>query len=193
MKKQIISILLAAVMLIGMTSISALAAGGPVSYRDANGEEKYASGVTEITAGGSYGEGWYVLKGTKTLEKITFTQNTHLILADGADITVSGGILVDSDEHAKNYASLTIYSQSAGTGKLTVKDVPEGYAGIGSGFGKSYAADLMAICGDITINGGVITATGGKGASDQAQAKNSNPPAAILPSTAASSQPPAAR
>ena len=107
MKKRIISILLTLVILIGMMPLSAFAAGITVSYLDADGNLKTANNVTEITSGGTYGagyygEGWYILKGTKTLEKITFTdKNTHLILADGADITVLGGILVDSDDLAK--------------------------------------------------------------------------------------------
>ena len=114
---------------------------------------------TELTAGGTYGGGWYILSGKKTINgRITFSKfnskddaETHLILADGADITVNGGIGTD-------YSTLTIYAQSAGQnmGRLTVENVADGYSGIGT-----YVTDMF--CREITVNGGRITATGGKG------------------------------
>lgn len=75
-----------------------------------------------------------------------------LIIADGADVTVTGGIGLD------NGASLTIYAQSADSsmGKLTVQSTNVA-AAIG-GYDK-------VSCGDIIINDGSISAQGGdKGA-----------------------------
>ena len=160
MKKRVLSILLTLVMLIGMmplAAIPAFAEGDTVSYLDEYGrtQSRAAADVTEITEGKEYGAGWYILKGNFTgedsLSQITFTGETHLILADGADVTVFGGILLSNMD-----ASLTIYAQPVdkGTGKLTVQDVPDDCAGIGAGRNNG--------CGNITINGGTVTATGGR-------------------------------
>lgn len=153
MKKRVLSILLTLVMLIGMmplAAIPAFAEGNTVSYLDEYGrtQSRAAADVTEITWGKEYGAGWYILSGVKSMYMIIFSGETHLILADDADVTVSGGILLNGDN-----ASLTIYGQTAGTGKLTVQGVPDYRAGIGSG--------ERASCGDITIGGGTVTATGG--------------------------------
>ena len=164
MMKRIASILLAAVvMLCAVIPLAVLPAGAEeseivtnVRYVDENGRTQTAASATKLTAGGNYPAGWYILDGSSvTLGGITFTgsednKNVHLIIADGADVTVSGGIIL-----ANANTSLTIYAQPVdkGTGKLTVKDAPTYAAGIGSKQSSS--------CGNITINGGMITANGG--------------------------------
>ena len=150
-KKKLFSILLTLVMVISMIPVTAFA--GEMTYLDSTGTVKTAEAVTGITSGGSYNAGWYVLSGEQSLSQITFTGETHLILADGANITINGGIIL-----SRKSASLTIYAQSTGDkmGKLTADSSSskfEGQAGIGT------AAD--GECGDITINGGVVTAKGG--------------------------------
>ena len=96
-------------------------------------------------------DGWYVVKGNFTRNgTITVSGDAHLILADGASLTING---------SANYAgvnvsggnSLTIYGQEAGTGKLTATGGANG-AGIGAGFNQDV--------GTIVIRGGEITAYG---------------------------------
>ncbi|MBR1749286.1 MAG: hypothetical protein IJ740_00190, partial [Ruminococcus sp.] len=90
--------------------------------------------------------GWYVVTGNITIgSRIECTGNVHLILCDGTTLNAPKGIAVNED------SSLTIYGQSGGTGKLLIDDVDDYCAGIGS-----YYDSYM-----VTINGGIITVTGG--------------------------------
>ena len=97
-------------------------------------------------------EYWYVAEGDVTISSgVNVTGSVHLILADGCDLTINGGIVVP------NGSSLTIYGQTpygevdGNTGKLTVAG-GTGNAGIGS----SSSDDVT-----ITIHGGKVTAAGG--------------------------------
>ena len=90
---------------------------------------------------------WYVVNSNVTIDnKVTCNGDVHLILVDGAALTVSKGISV-----AATNCSLTIYGQSEGTGTLTATGSTYA-AGIGGGAGAGG--------GTITINGGKVTATG---------------------------------
>ena len=121
-----------------------------------------AIGVTEITSAaglgtGTLASGWYAFSGTFTYNgTITVNGDVNLILEDGCNVTVNGasaGILVDGSN------SLTIYSQTGATGKLTVNGAGGG-AGIG---GKGDGTSVGDAGGTITINGGNINATGRSG------------------------------
>ena len=173
-----------------------------ISYIDANGNTQthtnchklsylcYSGGVDmgTYTNQQPYNTDWYVVDEDLTFDNRLFAQcNIHLILADGHTLTAHKGI----DVSASLSKSLTIYGQSAQTGKIIV-DYPNAYfAGIGGGFdpdldgyfnspitinggiinvkGGTYAAGIGASCQDpqhslempITINGGSVTATGG--------------------------------
>lgn len=104
------------------------------------------------------GDGWYVVTGAVKTTGIVVKGTAQLILADGASLT-SGGA---SSEHAGVEVSvgnrLTVYGQEHGTGQLTAIGGTQS-AGIGgsstTGMGGS------ASCGEITINGGTVTAHGG--------------------------------
>ena len=112
------------------------------------------SDMTELAAG------WYVVTGEVTVSErmiVADGAQVHLILEDGSTLTATQGIKVPVG------SGLTIYAQSSvqGTmGKLVATGgygpSPEGYtiyyAGIGGGSHES--------CGDITINGGEVTAMG---------------------------------
>lgn len=160
-KQRWLALLVCAAMVIMMLPATAWAADG-VSYLDASGNLQTCATATEVTAeylaGKSYtlSAGWYVVQDTVTIgtaetpQRITVSGDVHLILADGCDFTVNGGIGV------KEGNSLTIYGQSAGTGTLTATGQEGnnyGSAGIG-GTGSNRG-------GTITINGGTINATGG--------------------------------
>lgn len=96
---------------------------------------------------------WYVVEGTVAIDsRVTVTGDVKLILKNGANLTVNGGIDVSGTSN-----SFTVYAQSTDESKmggLTATAADEtGNAGIGSS-GRQTA-------GAITVNGGRVTATGG--------------------------------
>ena len=109
-------------------------------YLDENGDEQTALCDAAITASnlpaalGEAGETtWYVVKGDVTIGtatapiRVTVTGDVHLVLADGCNFTVYGGIQVQDNDNDPNNGSpnaLTIYAQSIGEetmGKLTAR------------------------------------------------------------------------
>jgi len=133
---------------------------GPYDYLDETGvlRSTGSATVTPINSGtATLTSGWYVVEGTVNRSgTITVTGGVHLILADGANLTVTGS-LTDAGINVSGENSLTIYAQSTGAamGVLTVTAIHSGIggAGIGGGIGGNG--------GTITINGGAITANGG--------------------------------
>lgn len=130
-----------------------------VSYLDhtENGfVTKYAETYTEINSENlpaTWTTGWYVVDGTVEIDsRVTVTGDVKLILKDGANLTVNGGIDVSGTSN-----SFTIYAQSteeSKMGSLTATAADKtGNAGIGSSGGQT--------AGAITINGGKVTAAGG--------------------------------
>jgi len=96
---------------------------------------------------------YYVVKGDVKYKTLNCFGRVHLILADGATLTCTGGIVV---QERNNDAHLYIYSQSDGSseGKLVVTNSYNNTAGIGSTQDRQ--------CGEIFIHGGDIDVTGGK-------------------------------
>lgn len=152
-----------------------------VTYLDENGSEQTADNVTVVDSSMTeWQSGWYVVNSNITIDsRVTVKGEVHLILADGASLTVHDDINVAQGN------SFTVYAQSAGAdmGVLTVKNKGMDEAGIGGGSwenagtitinggnvtatGGSFAAGIgggnKASGGTITINGGKVTATGGK-------------------------------
>ena len=95
---------------------------------------------------------WYLVNGeTEVINRISAEGTAHLILADGANLNAASGITVEAD------SSLFIYGQTNGTGELTTTCTNyNNIAGIGSKNGGK--------CGSVTINGGIITVSGGMNA-----------------------------
>ena len=93
---------------------------------------------------------YYVVKGEAIYQTLNTFGRAHLILCDGASLTITGGIKVE------NNAKIFIYGQKNDTGRLSVTNSYEDAAGIGSAKGVS--------CGDITIHGGEVSAIGYDGA-----------------------------
>ena len=125
----------------------------PTPYIDADGQEQTANAAEITDETSTLKAGWYVVTGSD-VQTGTLTCNgaVHLILADGAKLTATGGdnqagINVSDWQH-----SLTIYVQSAQSGQLIANG---GYYGAGIGGGKEQSGS------NITINGGTVTATGG--------------------------------
>lgn len=125
------------------------------SYIDADGnpQTELASQIESTTT--SLESGWYIVKGNVAINStLTVSGDVKLILADGANLTVTPS---NSDNAGINVAagnSLSIYIQSDGTGSLTATAIQTGN-GAGIGGNKNEA------CGSVAIYGGNVTATGG--------------------------------
>lgn len=116
-----------------------------------NGDKKViftkqtAASVTAVTNSDTdvtWGDGWYTVSGNVTITgNVGLTADTHLILQDGATLTINGQL--DCGTNKKN---LDIYGQAEGTGKVNVTcndgNALYGHAGC-----------------DLYIHGGEITAT----------------------------------
>ncbi len=157
MKKKVLSIILALVMVAGMLPFGAITAFAEegVMYLEYNAEtgafeELTCTDYTPLAGGvTAWTGGWYVAPAGKLeLGDVNVNGSSYLILTDGCELIVNGGI------HINNGSSLTIYAQSEGenAGNL-VANGRDYCAGIG-GYDES--------CGNITINGGNITANGGE-------------------------------
>ena len=122
-----------------------------VPYIDADGNEQTATYATVVTSdmGGTSadnfnsGNGWYYVNSDVTLSGAynTSTTTQNIILGDGATLTVSGLLRFQN-------ASLNIYCQSGGTGRLVV-----------SGSYGSNAIFSVTSGGTLTINGGTVEVT----------------------------------
>ena len=165
----------------------------PVSYIDENGKEQSCWNYTvlrtnELPDGCSSWSklpgGWYVVENWNTSDEdnngvdfyrtgdIVFKGDTHLILCDGAEMSVSR----DGDGTTfQSGGTLTIYGQSGGTGTLSVTNTSNNISnGIQAEVGltinggiirasissrNSYRYAINCSFGDVVINGGTVTAT----------------------------------
>ena len=158
MKKRLFSIVLSLCMVLALMSQMAFAdTVTGITYLDASGAQQTCDNATAVTEddttwGTDNETTWYVAQGDVTIEsRVTVTGDVHLILADGCNLTVNGGIYVSRWTASK----LTIYGQENGTGELyAYASSGSDYAGIG-GNKEPYGTS-----GEITINGGNITAVG---------------------------------
>lgn len=99
-------------------------------------------------------EGWYVVDQDITIgsedaaSRVFVDGNVHLVVKDGCDLTVNGGIRVASGD------SFTVYAQSTEKeemGTLTAVELNGNHAAIGGNSNESV--------GKISLNGGIITVT----------------------------------
>ena len=133
----------------------------PVSYMAWNGTtlvektgDDACTDYTVVTADTTTFEDgkWYVMSNSVTVSsRITVTGTVNLILCDGATLTASKGITVNSGN------TINIYAQIGGTGELNAgSDLNVASIGGGARYQSS---------GTVNIHGGKITATGGSNAS----------------------------
>ena len=160
--KGVVSVLLALALLLALLPAVALpalagAGAGPISYIGADGSEV---NVTEIywqvqSSDDDYGSiTWsasymYVVKPGEDVSydrRVTIAGDVVLVLCDGATFTAKDGIELTEGN------SLTVYGQSAGTGKL-IASVTYSGAGIG-------ATDRYTTGGTLNVYGGTVDATG---------------------------------
>ncbi len=91
-------------------------------------------------------DGWYAVSGNVTIsDRITVSGKVHLILLDNCNLNAKKGIYLPKD------ATLNIYGQSGGTGKLAASIYNYVIAAIGGGI------DCES-CGTLNIFGGEISA-----------------------------------
>lgn len=121
--------------------------GNSVPYIDADGNLAFCTSFTVIESNqGTYGtnaqECWFVVSGDVTINGILFLKGTisHLILCDGATLTINQTYNNPGLQTSEN---LIIYGQSVGNGTLIASAQVNG----------------IHPNGDLTINGGIISAT----------------------------------
>ena len=155
MKKTIVSLFCVLALCLGLLPTAALAAD-PVTYLDKDGKVQTCPTATEVTASDSqWSSGWYVVPaGTVTIsQRVTVNGDVHLILENGANLTIDGGISVAGSN------AMTIYAQSVEEGEMGILAADassQSYdAGIG---GDGYSAPNA---GAVTICGGEIIVSGG--------------------------------
>ena len=121
-----------------------------VDYLDAEGNSQTCAAATVLAADAAVWEGgWYVAQGKVTIpDAVTLSGDVHLILADECTLTAGSGIA--------GSGTLTVYAQSTGEqkGSLTA-------TGVAVTETEAISAGIRA--GAITVNGGVVNATGGAG------------------------------
>ena len=88
-----------------------------------------------------------------------------IILEDGTTNIVQGSHYAYPGIHIKNGYTLTINANGAGTGTLDARCISTGAGGAGIGAIDHANSINNDPCGNIVINGGVITATGARGSS----------------------------
>lgn len=124
--------------------VNTLATETGVEYLDENGTRREANNVNVVDSSTTtWANGWYVVEGDVTIsDKITVSGTVYLILADNCKLDAQEGIIASGN-------SLTIYAQSDGEsmGEVTAT-------------GDLDHAGICADGGTITINGGIVTATG---------------------------------
>ena len=126
-------------------------AGVPTSgIKEWKSDEVEATEITSTSA--TLATGWYVVKGSDVQTgTLICNGEVHLILADGAKLTATGGTEQAGIQVSGEGNSLTVYGQTKQTGQL----IANGGACAASIGGKAYAAGS-----NITINGGWVTASG---------------------------------
>ena len=136
-----------------------------VIYLDKTGKQQICPTATVVADSDTVWTGteapcWYVVTGTVAVEiprRVTVTGDVRLILANGASLTVKGGIGVADGN------SLTIYAQS--TDESTMGSLTATGGSYNAGIGGSFnGSNTGGSGGTVTITGGIVNATGGDGA-----------------------------
>lgn len=151
MKQKLLTVLLTLALIAGMAA-PVWAAPAGLSYVDANGAaQSYTGDYTVIAASTTaWTAGWYAVESNMVIEsQITVSGAVHLVLCDGKELRATGGIVVAEG------GSLTVYGQTAQSGKLTVNLNGDTSGDDSEG---SYIGYAIWALGDLTVNGGDVTA-----------------------------------
>ncbi len=147
---------------------------GTISYTEGTVDDYWLAGTSNVWD--DQGTGWYVVdQNTSHTERVTVKNSVNLLLCDGCTLEALAGIYILPG------ATLNIYGQSQGTGRLGATATSSGQAAIGGnsdcgdGYINIYGGTISAIGGSgaagigggtnkgsahVTINGGTVTATG---------------------------------
>ena len=140
-----------------MPLMPAASAASAVTYINEDGASRSCTNYTVVTStiGTTWSDGWYVVNSSVEIaSRVSVSGHVRLILVDGCSLKINEGIEVNDPNR------ITIYGQSANSGKLTCGALSY-CAAIG---GNKYQGDNQSASrsyGDITINGGTIEVTGG--------------------------------
>ena len=141
----------------------AAAAREPVPYLDGQGVEQMCTNYETVTEDTDcFLDGtWYVVTNGADIVRgsIVLDGSVHLILCDGGRLAARGaddeaGIQVGKGD------SLAIYGQRGESGMLEATGSQESASSAGAGIGSGSPENY---CGAISIHGGCVVATGGKG------------------------------
>ena len=146
--QRISAFLLCLALLVGLLPTSALAATVEnITYLDENGIKQTADSATQVTNSDTqWTGGWYVAQGDITInQSVTVSDNVYLILENGCNLTVNGGILLKSGGNMYIYAQST---EKETMGSLTANGTDAGIKEANYGIPT------------LTIAGGKITASG---------------------------------
>ena len=125
----------------------------PVKYIDENGEEQTIYNYTVLTKNtkvGSLAGGWFVVEGNvRYTNTVKFSEDAYLILTDGSKMEIVTEGMEENGIHASR--NLTIYGQINQSGILA--DTAKGSSSYG----------IYSNQGNVTVNGGYVTATGKSG------------------------------
>ena len=136
-----------------MSSTGVWAQEKNITYLDYDGGtgafEEATHTATQITSSSNNLSGWYYVEGEVVISnKVDLAGDTHLILCDGAKLTINSENDPGIDNNTSTNKNLTIYAQSSGShaGKLIINS-------------SSGAGGTINVRGNLTINGGTITIT----------------------------------
>ena len=110
MRKKIVSLCMALALCLGLLPVTALAATVEnITYLDENGTQQTAANATQVTNSDTeWTDGWYVAQSNITIDgTVAISGNVHLILEDGCNLTVNGGILLTKGSNMYIYAQST--------------------------------------------------------------------------------------
>ena len=148
MRKKIVSLCMALALCLSLLPVTALAAtAGNITYLDENGTQQTAASATQVTNSDTqWTDGWYVAQSNITIDgTVAISGNVHLILEDGCNLTVNGGILL------KSGSNMYIYAQS------TEKETMGSLTATGTDAGIK---EILPGTPSLTITGGKISASG---------------------------------
>ena len=130
-----------------------------VSFLLDYGEVQYSTDFSSLSSESTTWNNYmYVADGDVTIDgRVTVNGDVELVLTDGCNLTINGGIQVGAS------STLTIYAQSTGenAGRLNIRNVATYDAGIG---GNGNVEEDGETCGTVDILGGNITVESTKGA-----------------------------
>ena len=167
--KRFLSLLCVLALCLGLLPVTALAATVEnITYLDENGTQKTAASATQVTNSDTeWTDGWYVAQSNITIDgTVTISGNVHLILENGCNLTVNGGILLTQGSNMYIYAQSTeketMGSLTANGTDAGIKEANYGTPTLTITGGKISASgsDMGISAGSLTITDGYVSVSG---------------------------------